>query len=116
MILSTMVLISSFNFQASVVKAVKENPKYVGKIVEICVDKECVIVDRTNDIVDRDAKEMKEETDKPQIGSTLTTVLDHLGGHGSVTVEYKETTKDGTGAEHTIEVKVVVEGGTGTGK
>lgn len=121
MILGTMALISAVSFQAEVTKAVKENPKYVGKIVEICVDSQCVTVDRSEDVVLRDQKEPKEDGSTSgigtEMGSVLAKVLDKVGGaSGSISVDYKEATTGKNGETHSVEVKVEIKAGTGSGK
>ena len=121
--------ISGLSWQSTITQTIKENPKLVGRVVEVCVDSECVKIDRTNDIVLRDTKgggEGPAQVEQPQpssgssgggLSDVITGVLEKVGGaHGSVKIEFEETTKGPDGSEHTVKVKVDVSGGTGGGK
>lgn len=119
MILSAMLLVSSLTLQNQITDFVKSNPKFVGKITTICVDNDCVTVDRSKDVINRLDKAPKDMEDTPAMPQVLGKVLESIGGtmgvSGSVSVEYKETTKSENGDEHSMEVKVEIKGGTGTG-
>lgn len=112
MFASFLLLITAFTFQTmNITKFVESHPIYDGRQVQVCVNKQCVVVDRSNPLETEVKGEIKIlENDRATVTEVIRVILEYLSDFpGDIDLNYHEQTIGADGSEYSVDVGIYLD-------